>query len=134
MKRFLLILSLLFVASVPLLAQEEDDDANEKIQDKMSEYIQKRLDISKDEAAKFSPVFVRYFKEWRQTLRDNKNDRLIMQQKVVDLRLKYRPEFRGILGERRGDLVYRQQDLFIKELRDLRRERLLNNPRPQRRQ
>lgn len=133
MKRFLLILSLLFIGAIPVLAQEEEDDASEKIQDKMSEYIQKRLDLSKDEAAKFSPVFVRYFKEWRQTLRENKNDRLVMQQKIVDLRLKYRPEFRGILGERRGDLVYRQQDIFIKELRDLRRERMQNIPRPQRR-
>jgi hypothetical protein len=123
----------LFVTGIRVFAQEDDDDANEKIQDKMNEYIQKRLDLSKDEAAKFTPVFLRYFKEWRQTLRENRNDRLILQQKIVDLRLRYRTEFRGILGERRGDQVYTHQERFIKELRDLRRERLGNNPRPLRR-
>jgi hypothetical protein len=79
MKHFLLILSLFFVTSVPLFAQEEDDSENEKIQDKMSEYIQKRLDLTKEEASKFTPVFLRYFKDWRQTIRQNRGDRLVMQ-------------------------------------------------------
>jgi hypothetical protein len=66
MKKLLLILSLLFVTSARLWAQEDGDDqdgGNEKIRDKMSEFIQKRLDFSKDEAQKFTPVFIRYFKE-----------------------------------------------------------------------
>jgi hypothetical protein len=127
MKRLLFILSLLFITNLPLFAQDEDDD-NEKIQDKMSEYIQKRLDLTKDEAAKFTPVFVRYFKEWRQTIRDNRADRLVMQQKIIALRLRYRTNFREIIGERRGDQVFNQQERFIQELRDLRKERLRTNP------
>ena len=55
------------------IAQEDDDNANEKIKDKMSEYIQQTLNLSKDETAKFTPVFLRYFKEWRQTLKENKD-------------------------------------------------------------
>jgi len=89
MKKLFFILSLLFTTSVsvPLFAQEDtDDDGNEKIRDKMSEYIQKRLDLSKGEADKFAPLFIRYFKEWRQTIRNNKGDRLVMQQKIVELR------------------------------------------------
>ena len=128
MKRFLFILSLVLVTSSRLFAQEEGDDDNEKIQDKMNEYIQKRLDLSKDEGAKFSPVFLRYFKEWRQTIRENKGDRLIMQQKIIALRLRYRAEFRQIMGERRGDQVFNHQERFIQELRDIRRERIRNNP------
>jgi hypothetical protein len=128
MKRFLLILSLLFVTSVPLFAQEDDDSENEKIQDKMSEYIQKRLDLTREEASKFTPVFLRYFKEWRQTIRQNRGDRLVMQQKIVALRLQYRTQFREIMGERRGDQVFVQQERFIQELREVRKERLRNNP------
>ena len=94
MKRFLLILSLLFVTSPFLFAQDDDDnDGNEKIRDKMNEYIQKRLNLSDDEAKKFTPVFLQYFKEWRQTIRDNKGDKLILQQKIVDLRLRTVPSF-----------------------------------------
>src|SRR5262245_26771961 len=123
MKRFLLILSLIFAISAPLFAQDDDDNENEKIQDKMSEYIQKRLDLTKEEATKFTPVFLRYFKEWRQTIRLNRGDRLVMQQKIIALRLQYRTQFREIMGERKGDQVFMQQEKFIQELRLLRKER-----------
>ena len=129
MKKFLLILSLLFVTGSCLFAQDDDDnDGNEKIRDKMNEYIQKRLSLSDDEAKKFSPVFLRYFKEWRQTIKENKGDKLILQQKVIDLRLRYRTQFREIIGEKRGNNVYGQQDNFIRELRDIRRDRLGDRP------
>jgi hypothetical protein len=129
MKRFLLILSFLFVTSPVLFAQDDDDnDGNEKIRDKMNEYIQKRLNLSDDEAKKFSPVFLRYFKEWRQTIKENRGDKLILQQKIVDLRLRYRTQFREIMGEKRGNQVFNQQDNFIRELRDLRRDRIGDRP------
>ncbi len=129
MKRFLLILSFLFVTTPVLFAQDDDEgEGNEKIRDKMNEYIQKRLNLSDDEAKKFTPVFLKYFKEWRQTIRENKGDKLILQQKVVDLRLRYRTQFRELLGERRGNQVFNQQDNFIKELRELRRDRLGDRP------
>ncbi len=130
MKKFLLILSLLFVTGSCLFAQDDDDnnDGNEKIRNKMNEYIQKRLNLSNDEAKKFSPVFLRYFKEWRQTIKENKGDKLILQQKVIDLRLRYRTQFREIIGENRGNNVFGQQDNFIRELRDIRRDRLGDRP------
>ena len=127
MKRFLLILSLLFV-SVPRLFAQDDEEGNEKIRDKMNEYIQRRLNLSDDEAKKFTPVFLRYFGEWRQTIRENKGDKLILQQKIVDLRLRYRTQFRQLLGERRGNQVFNQQDDFIKKLREVRQDRLGNRP------
>jgi len=129
MKRFLLILSLLFATSSFLFAQDDDaNDGNEKIRDKMNEYIQKRLNLSDAESKKFTPAFLQYFKEWRQTIKDNKGDRLILQQKIVDLRLRYRTQFRDILGEKRGNNVFNHQENFIKELRDIRRERLGDRP------
>jgi hypothetical protein len=128
MKRFLLIVSLFFVTGTSLFAQDDDNDGNEKIRDRMNEYIQKRLNLSNDEAKKFSPIFLQYFKEWRQTLRDNKGDRLILQQKIVDLRLRYRTQFREILGEQRGNQVFGHQEKFIQELRDLRKDRLGDRP------
>ncbi|WP_276504958.1 hypothetical protein [Terrimonas pollutisoli] len=128
MKRFLLIVSLFFVTGTGLFAQDDDNDGNEKIRDRMNEYIQKRLNLSNDEAKKFTPIFLQYFKEWRQTLRENKGDRLILQQKIVDLRLRYRTQFREILGEQRGNQVFGHQEKFIQELRDLRRDRLGDKP------
>jgi hypothetical protein len=129
MKRYILILTLLIASAVPVFAQDDDDDdANEKIQDKMSEYIQKRLDLTKEETTKFAPVFLKYFREWRQTIRDNKGDKLVRQQKVIELRLRYRTQFRDIIGERRGNQVFVQQDRFIQELIEIRNQRRGNNP------
>ena len=131
MKKLLFILSLLFITSARLFAQEDDDqnEGNDKIRDKMNEFIQKRLNLSKDEAEKFAPVFIKYFREWRQTLRENKNLPILdRQQKVIDLQLRYRNQFREIIGERRGDQVFDHQRRFIEELRKLRQDRLGNNP------
>jgi hypothetical protein len=129
MKKLFFILSLLLVTSIRLFAQEDDDnEGNEKIRDKMNEFIQKRLNLSKDEADKFTPVFLRYFREWRQTIRENKGDKLILQQKIVDLQLRFRTQFREILGEKRGNQVYQHQRIFLQELRDIRKNRLGNNP------
>jgi hypothetical protein len=131
MKKLLVILSLILVTGVRLFAQEDadnDNDGNERIRDKMKEYIQKRLDLSKDEAEKFTPVFIKYFKEWRQMLRENKNlPPLDRQQKVVDLQLRYRTQFREIIGEDRGNKVFDYQKKFVIELTRLRKERRENN-------
>ena len=128
MRKLLLILSVFLVTGSVLYAQDDDNDGNEKIRDKMNEYIQKRLSLSDVEAKKFTPVFLRYFKEWRETIKENRDDRLILQQKIVDLRLRYRTNFREIIGEGRGNQVFGLQDNFIRELRDIRRDRLGDRP------
>ena len=120
MKKFLLILTLALLAGFASKAQEDDD--NDKIRDKMREFIQKRLNLTRNEAERFTPVFVRYFREWRQTLREHKGDMLERQKRIVDLRIRYRPEFREIVGEKRSTEIFRQQEIFIDNLRKVREE------------
>ena len=63
MKKILLITSMFLISAVSLWAQDDDEDGgNEKIRDKMNEYIQQRLSLSDAEAKKFTPVFLEYFK------------------------------------------------------------------------
>ena len=127
MKRLLVILSLLMLASVNLFAQD-DNNGSERIRDKMSQYIQERLNLSKSEAEKFSPVFLRYFREWRTTLSESKGEPVLLrQQKIVDLRLRYRDQFKEIIGEKRSNEVFDHQQRFIQGMRDLQRERLEKN-------
>lgn len=129
MKRFLFILSLFALTTAPLFAQDDDDvDDNATIRDKMSEYIQQRLNLNPEESKKFKPVFIEYFKEWRKTARENKGDNLVMRQKITDLQLKYRGRFKDIVGEQRSNLIFTHQRGFIQELRRLRQERLKDNP------
>lgn len=127
MKKILLILSLFCITVSPIFAQEEDGD-DVSVRDKMIQYIQDRLDLTKAEAAKFSPVFLRYFKEYRQTIRENRGDKLILRQKIVDLQLRYRPQFKEIVGEQRGNKIFNHQENFIRELKAIQQERRRNNP------
>jgi hypothetical protein len=130
MKRFFIIFSVFTLAGMSLFAQQREDNenGNEKIRDKMSQYIQERLSLSRSEAEKFSPVFLRYFRDWRTTLRASKGEpSLLRQQKIVDLRLRYRDQFKEIIGEKRSNEVFDHQQRFIQGMRDLQRERLQKN-------
>ncbi|HVT86666.1 MAG TPA: hypothetical protein VHD35_15790 [Chitinophagaceae bacterium] len=133
MKRILLIVTLFFLTGSVLRAQD-DNDTNDKIRDKMTEFIQRRLNLSKNEAEKFSPVFLRYFHEWRSTLQEFKGnpDRLLLQQKIVDLRLRYRNEFKDIVGEKRSNQIFEEQQRFIDGVRKMREDQRLEG-RPNRR-
>jgi len=120
MKKFLLILTLALLAG--FTSEAQDDDNDDKIRDKMREFIQKRLDLSRDEAEKFTPVFIRYFNEWRQNIKEK--DRLIRTQKITEIQIRYRTEFRGIVGEKRGNDVFRQQRIFIDNLNKVRQDQI----------
>ena len=127
MKKFVFIFGFLFCTVASCFAQDDDTDngnGNEKIREKMSEFIQKRMNLTKAEAEKFNPVFIRYFKEWKETIRANRNDRPVMQLRVAELRIRYRNEFREIVGERRCNQIYDHQERFIQIIRELKEERM----------
>jgi len=124
MKKIFYLLSFLSVLSISSLAQ--DADGAGKLREKMTEYIQQKLGLSKNEADRFSPVFLDYFKELRKTNQDFKGDRLVLQQKIVELRLKYRDQFKPIIGEKRSNDVFTYEREFIKEVKELREDRLQN--------
>ncbi|MER3498229.1 MAG: hypothetical protein C4308_06105 [Chitinophagaceae bacterium] len=125
MKKLLIIFLLIF-GGLHSFAQDDD---NERIRDKMKEFIQRRLNISRAEAGRFAPIFVRYFREWRTTLRETP-DILLRQQRVAELRMRYREEFKPILGEHRSNQVFVQQDVFIHELINMQKENRMMKDRP----
>ena len=117
MKKILLILTLALLAGFTSKAQDDDND---KIRDKMREFIQRRLNLSRNEAERFTPVFIRYFREWRQNLREP--DILLREQKITEVKIRYRTEFREIVGEKRSNEIFRQQKIFIDNLQKIREE------------
>jgi len=126
MKRFFIIL-ILFFTGLATYAQDEGGDDKGKIRDRMSEYIKDRLGLSKNEAEKFTPLFLRYFQEFRQIHRENQTDILILKQKIIDLRIRYRNEFRQIMDEPRANKVFVYEDEFRRkaiQILETRRDRL----------
>jgi len=117
MKKWIYILTLCLLPSMVGFSQDDDGGQdNSKIADKMRQYIQKNLGLSKSEAQKFSPVFFKYLKDFTITHRQNKGDRLILQQKIIELRLRYRGEFKQIMDEQRANRVFQYEDKFRQEV------------------
>ena len=127
MKKYFIILTLLFTGLITYAQDQRGDDKASKISDRMSEYIRDRLNLSKSEAQKFTPVFLRYFQEFRQIHNDNKSDVLILKQKIIDLRIRYRNEFRQIMDEPKANKVFVYEDEFRQkaiQILEARRDRL----------
>ena len=125
MKRILYILGFLIFTATTSIAQN-DEGQGSKIRERMTEYIQKRLSLSKPEAEKFGPIFLDYFNQLRKTNQEYKGDRLVLQQKIVELRLNYRNQFKTIVGERKSNDVFVYERDFINEIKEIRNERSQN--------
>lgn len=101
MKKILSILGMLLFSFSALHAQDEgDEDANGKVKERFREYMQQRLNLSKDEADRTFPLFLRYFNEIRQARREFPNDQLKQRQRVIEIKLRYREQFRQTVKER----------------------------------
>ncbi len=94
-----------------------------KLPDRMSQYIQTSLEMTPAEKEKFDPVFKQYMRELVNIHRLNRGDRLVMQQKIIELRLLYRKDFRQWLGDKRGDLVFQEEERFRLQVMRLIRDR-----------
>ena len=121
MKKILYILGFFVLTATTSLAQ--DDVQGGKIRERMTEYIQKRLGLSRSEADRFGPVFLNYFNELRKTNQEFRGDRLILQQKIVELRLNYRDQFKTIVGDRKSNDVFVYEREFINEAKEIIQER-----------
>lgn len=130
MKKIFIILGLTLFTSISCFAQDDDTDngTNDKIREKMSEFIQRRMGLSRVDAEKFNPVFLRYFREWRTTLQTNRSDKIQLQLRIAELRIRYRSEFKDIVGEKRCNQIYDHQEIFIQKLRELKTERMRDRP------
>ncbi|NCT92802.1 MAG: hypothetical protein GXC72_00125 [Chitinophagaceae bacterium] len=70
-------------------------------------YITKQLSLTTEEAQKFWPVYFNYFDEIKQARVNQKTDVLAFEEAVLNIRKKYRDEFKKILGsnERAGKVL-----------------------------
>ena len=116
MRKILLILFLFISTAYICDAQKgKDDDINTvKIA-----YITQQLNLTTTEAQKFWPIYNRYFSEVKKAQQDNPNDVVAFQEKLVNTRKKYKPEFKEVLGsDDRVNKVYTAERKFIELLKD----------------
>ncbi|HEU4471941.1 MAG TPA: hypothetical protein VFR58_12695 [Flavisolibacter sp.] len=126
MKKIFYIFIFVFTTVGAAFGQDDEDHGGEKIREKMVEYIQEKLGLSKTETEKFTPVLISYFKELRKTNNEFRGDRLVLQQKIAELRLRFRDQFKPIIGEKRSNDVFTHEKEFIQKVREERNLRLQN--------
>ncbi len=114
MKKILLLFGFITFATLLTEAQVTGNErVGEKIKSLEIGYLTKQLQLTPDEAEKFWPVFNQYRKETREIMLDNSlTDRLEIDQKLLDIRKKYRKNFAVIIGNVRAQEVYDSEDRF----------------------
>ena len=116
MKKYILILTLFFGSFSFANAQGGGDKENrsEKIQALKIAFITQKLELSADEAQKFWPVYNRYEAELRQVITANRigGDALDNEEKVLNVKKKYRTEFNKVIGQPKTTILFNSEREF----------------------
>ncbi len=126
MKRIIYILFFALALSPVGFAQDVEDDPGGKLREKMVEYIQKKLSLSRTEAEKFQPVFLDYLRQMRSTRQEFRGDQILLKKKVADLRVRTRDQLKPIIGEQRSNEVFTHEQEFIRMAIQEQKERIQN--------
>jgi hypothetical protein len=123
MKKYILILLATLGSFFYVKAQDDAAQRAEKIQALKIAFITQKLQLSTGEAEKFWPVYNQYENEVKSLRANNKDgDVLENEQKLLDIRKKYKPSFEKILGpEKINNLFNSERDfrnVLIKRLKN----------------
>ena len=136
MKKIFFLLGFVFFATMFSFAQTgvEPNEGTKRIDAIKIAYLTKELELSPDEAKAFWPLYDRYTNEIKSTLKDSKDDDvLVRQQKLLDIRKKYRNDFIKILSQERVNRLFMAENRFAELLKKDLQERRKNQMRPLRR-
>jgi len=120
-KRLSLLLAICI--NISYICYSQDESGNfQKAQTLQIAYITKELSLTPDESQKLFPVYNNYLEEVRSARKEKKDDQIALEEKVLNIRKKYREDFKRILGS--DDRVNK---LFVaeKDFRDLLRKELI---------
>jgi hypothetical protein len=123
MKKIFYTILILFTMKAAF-AQDEKPGAA-RLKEKMVEYIQDKLGLNKSEAERFQPLFMDYLRQLRTTKQEYKDDRLVLQQKIIEARLRFREQVKPVIGEKRSNDVFTYEREFVEKVQDVKNERLL---------
>jgi hypothetical protein len=126
-----LILFLLVFAGISYICAAQPP--KERIKALKVAYITKELNLTSSEAEKFWPVYNEYFGEIEKVVRESEPDELKREEKILNIRKKYKPEFKKVLGDDiRVNKVFVIDRNFKEVLRKEMEDRRKNKPKPTR--
>lgn len=107
----------IFVAALCYTSNAQPPNRANRIEALKVAYITRMLNLTSEEAQKFWPVYNIYFEELKQARRSNKEDELKFEEDALNVRKKYKSEFKKILNDDiRVNKVFRVDIEFRNEL------------------
>jgi hypothetical protein len=115
-KRFTLIL-VLFINNYYFCFSQPPQDIK-RADSVQVEYLTKELELTPEESEKFWPVYNSYKNEIRNIRREEKTDQIVLEEKVLNVRKKYKDDFKVILGsDERVNKLFVAEKNFTEMLR-----------------
>ncbi len=98
MSKTLFILFFLLLHGYFCIAQEDTVRDNDQIEAVRTAYITNQLKLSPEEAQKFWPLYNNYIQELKKAKKENPDDVVAQQEKLVNIRKKYKNDFKKVIG------------------------------------
>jgi hypothetical protein len=123
MKKYLLLLLVIF-AGLSFANAQQQGNRSEKVQALKIAFITQRLQLTTTQAQQFWPVYNQYQSEIRDLRKDKSDDALENEERLLNIRKKYKPSFQKIIGpEKLNDLYNAERDFRTVLIRQLKSER-----------
>lgn len=124
MKKLITAIFFLFLHTYICSAQSDLNDPRlSRLEAIKVAFLTRELNLSPDEAQKFWPVYNNYFEELKKARKSNEKDELVLEEKVLTIRKKYKPDFVKVLNsEDRANKIF----VIERNYRELLRKELMN--------
>ena len=120
MKKYLLLIFTL--CTFMMVHAQKRGGGEDKIQALKIAFITQKLDITSSEAQKFWPVYNLYAEDVKKLRKNNNGDVIERDEKLLEIRKKYKVQFEKIIGAERTNKLYivegEFRNVLIKQLRN----------------
>lgn len=116
MKKYLLLLLTICLSTV--FAQAQPEEIANKVEAIQIAFLTKELKLTPDEAQKFWPVYNDYRNELKKASQMQRKDELQVEESVLNIRKRYKPEFRRVLdSDDRVNRIFKIEKSYREMLR-----------------
>lgn len=118
MKKRLTLLLLISINISYICFSQVQDGNSKKAETVHIAYLTKELSLTPDEAQKFWPVYNNYKQEIKSARKGNESDQIELEEKVLNIRKKYKNDFKTVLGsDERVNKLFLSEKNFTSMLR-----------------
>lgn len=115
-RNFLFIFCFNLLCLISFAQDVDNDKRDQKIQSLEIAFISRKLNLTPEEAQRFWPIFNQYKQDIRQSAKTLKSqadiDVLEQEQKLIDIRKKYKNQFSDAVGKERMNDFFRAEHEF----------------------